>query len=56
MDTNDFNPQIISQFRANGGRVGGDFEGAALLLLHHRAPGYEATTTRTIPAAVLERR
>ena len=33
---NDFNQQIITQFRANAGRVGGDFEGAALLLLHHR--------------------
>ena len=36
MDMNDFNQQIVTQFRANAGRVGGDFEGAALLLLHHR--------------------
>ena len=30
---NDFNQQIIEEFRANGGRVGGYFEGARLLLL-----------------------
>jgi deazaflavin-dependent oxidoreductase (nitroreductase family) len=33
-DTNDFNAAIIEEFRANGGRVGGNFEGAPLLLLH----------------------
>ncbi|MGZ4180009.1 MAG: nitroreductase family deazaflavin-dependent oxidoreductase [Solirubrobacteraceae bacterium] len=31
----DFNAQIIEEFRANQGRVGGPFEGATLLLLHH---------------------
>jgi len=31
---NDWNEQIIKQFRANGGKVGGQFEGAPLLLLH----------------------
>jgi deazaflavin-dependent oxidoreductase (nitroreductase family) len=31
----DFNAQIIEEFRANEGRVGGRFEGNALLLLHH---------------------
>ena len=31
----DFNAQIIREFRANEGRVGGMFEGATLLLLHH---------------------
>jgi deazaflavin-dependent oxidoreductase (nitroreductase family) len=31
----DFNAQIIEEFRANGGRVGGMFEGTTLLLLHH---------------------
>ncbi|MGW7265704.1 nitroreductase/quinone reductase family protein [Streptomyces sp. NPDC054842] len=30
---NAFNQQIIDEFRANGGRVGGPFEGARLLLL-----------------------
>ena len=31
---NNFNEQVISEFRANHGRVGGPFEGAPLLLLH----------------------
>lgn len=30
----DFNDDVIAEFRANGGRVGGAFEGAPLLLLH----------------------
>ena len=30
----DYNAQIIAEFRANHGRVGGNFEGAPLLLLH----------------------
>lgn len=30
----DFNHAIIEEFRANGGKVGGMFDGAALLLLH----------------------
>jgi hypothetical protein len=29
----DFNQQIIDEFRANKGQVGGPFEGARLLLL-----------------------
>jgi deazaflavin-dependent oxidoreductase (nitroreductase family) len=30
----DWNAGIIEEFRANGGKVGGPFEGAPLLLLH----------------------
>jgi deazaflavin-dependent oxidoreductase (nitroreductase family) len=30
----DWNTRIIDEFRANGGKVGGPFEGAPLLLLH----------------------
>jgi len=30
----DFNDTIIAEFRANGGKVGGQFDGAPLLLLH----------------------
>jgi deazaflavin-dependent oxidoreductase (nitroreductase family) len=30
----DWNSKIIAEFRANGGQVGGPFEGAPLLLLH----------------------
>ena len=32
----DFNSKIIKEFRANGGKVGGPFEGAPILLLHTR--------------------
>ena len=35
MSSPDFNMQIIEEFRANDGRVGGIFEGSPLLLLHH---------------------
>jgi deazaflavin-dependent oxidoreductase (nitroreductase family) len=31
----DYNARIIEEFHANQGRVGGPFEGATLLLLHH---------------------
>ncbi|TQM64828.1 nitroreductase family deazaflavin-dependent oxidoreductase [Humibacillus xanthopallidus] len=30
----EWNDKIIEEFRANGGKVGGNFEGAPLLLLH----------------------
>ncbi len=33
-DVDDWNRQIIEEFRANQGRVGGPFEGAPILLLH----------------------
>jgi deazaflavin-dependent oxidoreductase (nitroreductase family) len=33
-EANDWNSKIIAEFRANGGKVGGQFEGAPLLLLH----------------------
>ncbi|MEV4314935.1 nitroreductase family deazaflavin-dependent oxidoreductase [Actinocrispum sp. NPDC049592] len=32
----DWNDQTIAEFRANEGRVGGAFEGAPLVLVHHR--------------------
>ena len=34
-DMNDFNAQVIEEFRANGGTAGGIFEGKPLLLLHN---------------------
>jgi deazaflavin-dependent oxidoreductase (nitroreductase family) len=34
-ESTSFNQQVIGEFRENGGRVGGSFEGAPLLLLHH---------------------
>jgi deazaflavin-dependent oxidoreductase (nitroreductase family) len=36
VDRGNWNQQIIEEFRANAGRVGGPFAGAPLLLLHHR--------------------
>jgi len=33
-DVHDWNRQIIDEFRANGGEVGGNFAGAPMLLLH----------------------
>ena len=35
-DLNDFNRGIIDEFRANGGKVGGPFEGAPMLILHSK--------------------
>jgi deazaflavin-dependent oxidoreductase (nitroreductase family) len=35
-DRNDWNTRIITQFRENEGRVGPPFEGAPMLLIHHR--------------------
>ena len=32
----DWNANIIAEFRANQGRVGGPFEGAPVVLVHHR--------------------
>ena len=34
-DESDWNAQIIEEFRANDGKLGGMFEGADVLLLHH---------------------
>ena len=34
MPEEDWNSKIISEFRANEGKVGGNFEGAPMLLLH----------------------
>ena len=45
----DWNQQIIDEFRANAGRVGGPFEGRTLLLLHHR--GAKTGTERVNPVA-----
>src|SRR3954467_5630068 len=32
----DWNQQVIDEFRANHGKVGGQFEGAPMVLVHHR--------------------
>jgi len=46
-DGDDFNGKVISEFRANGGKVGGFFEGAPMLLLHHN--GAKTGTERVNP-------
>lgn len=43
------NQEIIDEFRANEGRVGGRFEGRTLLLLHHR--GAKTGVERVNPVA-----
>jgi deazaflavin-dependent oxidoreductase (nitroreductase family) len=42
----DWNTQVINEFRANGGEVGGGFAGAPMVLLHHagRRSGREYVT------------
>ena len=47
----DYNEQIIEEFRANEGRVGGRFEGNPLLLLHHT--GAKSGKSRINPLAYL---
>lgn len=47
----DFNQAIIDEFRANGGVVGGPFEGATLLLLH--TTGAKSGQPRVSPMAYL---
>ena len=34
-DVNDWNRKVIDEFRANEGKVGGPFAGAAMILVHH---------------------
>jgi deazaflavin-dependent oxidoreductase (nitroreductase family) len=46
-DMENFNEKIINEFRANGGKVGGMFEGAPVLLLHH--VGAKSGTERVNP-------
>src|SRR4051794_27337514 len=47
----DFNQNVIDEFRANRGRVGGPFEGAPTVLLHHR--GRKSGTPRVSPLMYL---
>ncbi len=49
---NDFNRQIVEEFRANAGKVGGPFEGSTLVLLH--TVGAKSGQPRLSPLAYLE--
>ena len=48
-EVDDFNGEIIAEFRANGGRVGGPFLGSDILLLHHT--GARSGMARVTPLA-----
>ena len=50
-DINDFNRAIIEEFRANEGKVGGQFEGAPVLLL--TSTGAKSGQRRTTPVVYL---
>jgi deazaflavin-dependent oxidoreductase (nitroreductase family) len=50
-DMDDFNKGVIEEFRANGGRVGGPFDGAPLLLL--TSIGAKSGAARTTPLMYL---
>ncbi|HEX3932862.1 MAG TPA: nitroreductase family deazaflavin-dependent oxidoreductase [Nocardioides sp.] len=45
-ETSDWNAGVVEEFRANEGRVGGPFEGAPMVLVHHwgRRSGREYVT------------
>jgi len=47
----DFNDAVIAEFRENHGKVGGNFEGAPLLLLH--SVGAKSGQTRVSPMMYL---
>jgi len=46
-DVTDFNTQVIEEFRANGGKVGGNFAGAPLVLM--TTTGAKSGAERTTP-------
>jgi deazaflavin-dependent oxidoreductase (nitroreductase family) len=47
MAPTNFNQKLIDEFRQNGGRVGGPFQGATVVLLHHQ--GRKSGTERVNP-------
>ena len=51
-EVNDWNKKVIEEFRANEGRVGGNFEGKTLLLLHTK--GAKSQQERINPVACIK--
>ncbi len=51
-DVNNWNKKVIEEFRANEGRVGGNFEGKTLLLLH--TMGAKSQQERINPVACIK--
>jgi deazaflavin-dependent oxidoreductase (nitroreductase family) len=52
MSSKDWNAGVIAEFRANHGKVGGNFKGAPLLLIHHT--GAKTGTPRVNPVMYLK--
>lgn len=50
-DPNDWNTKIINEFHANGGKVGGNFQGAHMILL--TTTGAKSGQSRTNPLVYL---
>jgi len=50
-ELNDWNRQIMDEFRANSGKVGGDFEGVPMVIVHHT--GAKSGTVRHAPLTYL---
>jgi deazaflavin-dependent oxidoreductase (nitroreductase family) len=46
-EMSDWNAKIVEEFRINDGRVGGPFEGAPMILVHHK--GRKSGTPRVNP-------
>ncbi|MDZ7674524.1 MAG: nitroreductase family deazaflavin-dependent oxidoreductase [Acidimicrobiales bacterium] len=47
VDMNEWNKQVIAEFRENDGKVGGPFAGSPMVLIHHR--GAKTGTERINP-------
>jgi hypothetical protein len=56
-DFKDWNQKIIDEFRSVGGKVGGQFAGAPILLLNSTGAktGEKRTTPTMIPVVILRR-
>ena len=52
IDWNEWNRQVIAEFRDNGGKVGGNFEGADMCILH--TTGAKSGKERLNPLIALE--
>lgn len=50
-DMNEFNAKVIDDFRSNGGKVGGQFDGAPMVLL--TTTGAKSGASRTTPLVYL---
>ena len=49
-EANDYNAEIIKEFRVNQGRVGGPWAGTTLILIHHIGARSGSSGSRRWPA------